>query len=161
MVINQNQVISKEASNGFHFENVQGNQILVLCGSLRKNSMNHDMIRRLQEIKSKNFFDNIHFHIPNLGILPLLNDDLVKQSRNFYDYLGIPQAVKDLVQIASRSQGILIATPEYNGSFSGIIKNAFDWLSVGSPNPLEDKKIGIISASYLTQNQIRDTIEMG
>jgi chromate reductase len=47
--------------------------------------------------------------------------------------------------------GILIATPEYNGTFSGIIKNAFDWLSDSfDPSPLTEKKIGIVSASYLT-----------
>ena len=79
MVINQHQVISNQAQIiGYHFENVQGPQILVLCGSLRKNSVNHNMIKQLEQIKSRNFFDNIHFHIPDLGILPLLNNDLVK-----------------------------------------------------------------------------------
>lgn len=46
---------------------------------------------------------------------------------------------------------------------SGIIKNALDWLSLnlgGSPSSLTNKKVGIISASYLTQNQIQDTIDV-
>jgi len=37
--------------------------------------------------------------------------------------------VHDLREIVKQSLGVLIATPEYNGTFSGIIKNAFDWLS--------------------------------
>lgn len=79
-------------------------------------------------------------------------------------YSEIPKAVYDLRAIISKSLGVLIATPEYNGTFSSIIKNAFDWLSDSWPDnvsPLVNKKIGIVSSSYLTQNQIRDTIEMG
>ncbi len=62
--------------------------------------------------------------------------------------------------------GILIVTPEYNGSTSAIIKNAFDWLSrtytdKNDLTPLANKKIGVASASYLTQNQITDAVEMG
>lgn len=59
---------------------------------------------------------------------------------------------------------MLIATPEYNSSFSGIIKNAIDWLyrsyTGEKASPLVNKKVGIISSSYLTQIQVNDTIEM-
>ena len=83
---------------------------------------------------------------------------------NFILFAGVPKAVQDLREITRKSQGILIATPEYNGSFSAIIKNAFDWLSdsgENNPSPLTNKKMGIVSASYLSQNQIRDVTEMG
>lgn len=55
---------------------------------------------------------------------------------------GIPKAVYDLQQIVRKSSGLLIATPEYNGTFSSILKNAFDWLSrsyelYGGESPLK------------------------
>ena len=65
----------------------------------------------------------------------------------------------DLRQICRKCHGVLIATPEYNGSVSAIIKNAFDWLSrtyelTNDISPLTGKKIGITSSSYLTEQQV-------
>lgn len=53
-------------------------QIVVLAGSLRKGSTNRGIIQCLEQIKSGKYFENIHFHVPDLSILPLLNYDLVK-----------------------------------------------------------------------------------
>lgn len=78
MKINQHQVISNEAKNGYNFQNIQGMQIVVLAGSLRKGSTNRGIIQCLEQIKSGKYFENIHFHVPDLSILPLLNYDLVK-----------------------------------------------------------------------------------
>ena len=66
--------------------------------------------------------------------------------------------MKSLRDIVSKSLGLLIAEPENNGALSAAIKNALDWLSRNYNNeePLKNKKIGIISASYLTENQIED-----
>lgn len=57
-----------------------------------------------------------------------------------------------------------MATPEYNGSCSPLIQNAFYWLSrTYQPDytPLHKKKVGIVSASYLTQQQIKDIEYLG
>ena len=68
---------------------------------------------------------------------------------------GIPNSVKSLREIVSKSLGILIAEPENNGALSAVIKNALDWLSRNyNGEPLKNKKIGVVSASYLTENQI-------
>lgn len=40
---------------------------------------------------------------------------------------GIPQAVVDLKEAIAAADGILVATPEYNASFPGALKNAIDW----------------------------------
>jgi len=58
----------------------------------------------------------------------------------------------------------MFVTPEINGSLSSLILNAFAWLSRSynvKGSPLLYKKAGIISASYLSENQIVDCIEIG
>lgn len=69
---------------------------------------------------------------------------------------------------------VIFATPEYNGSMSGVLKNAYDWISRdyskegGDTPPIAGKKcgienfiLGIISASYLSKNQIADVRRTG
>jgi NAD(P)H-dependent FMN reductase len=42
---------------------------------------------------------------------------------------GIPQTVADLKDAIAAADGLLLATPEYNNSLPGVLKNAIDWLS--------------------------------
>jgi chromate reductase, NAD(P)H dehydrogenase (quinone) len=42
---------------------------------------------------------------------------------------GIPQTVTDLKEAIATSSGLLLATPEYNNSIPGVLKNTIDWLS--------------------------------
>ena len=61
---------------------------------------------------------------------------------------SIPTSVIDLSKEISESSGLIICTPEYNGSYSGVIKNTLDWLSRDSVgNPLREKPVLAISAS--------------
>jgi len=65
---------------------------------------------------------------------------------------------------AELADAIIFVTPEYNGSVSPLILNAFVWLSRSyseKGSPLFKKKAGIMSASYLSENQIVDCIELG
>ena len=43
--------------------------------------------------------------------------------------VGVPPAVEELKTMIVASDGLLIATPEYNNSIPGVLKNAIDWLS--------------------------------
>jgi chromate reductase len=45
------------------------------------------------------------------------------------------------------ADGVVIATPEYNFSVPGVLKNALDWISRGTPQPLDGKPVAILSAS--------------
>ena len=66
--------------------------------------------------------------------------------------------------MAFKADAILIVTPEINGSLSSLILNALAWLSRSysqKGSPLQYKKAAVISASYLSQNQIVDCIEIG
>ena len=76
----------------------------------------------------------------NLSPLPLYNDDLAKDD--------LPSAVNNFRNSIKRSGGILIASPEYNYSFTGVLKNALDWASTDTlGNVLAGKPTAIMGAS--------------
>ena len=60
-----------------------------------------------------------------------------------------PQAAVDALRAAvADADGILFATPEYNGSIPGQLKNALDWVSRPlEHNPLRNKPVAVVSAS--------------
>ena len=65
---------------------------------------------------------------------------------------GLPPAARALKELARRHDGFAIASPEYNGSFPALLKNALDWISRPEPGerPLEvfrGKVAAIVSAS--------------
>src|SRR3954470_24447434 len=57
-------------------------------------------------------------------------------------------AVEDLKAAVAEADGVLFATPEYNGSVPGQLKNALDWVSRPfDHNPLRNKPVAVVSAS--------------
>jgi chromate reductase len=77
--------------------------------------------------------------------MPLYDGDLETSS-------GIPENAMKLKELMLSHQGFLIASPEYNSSITGVLKNAIDWASRQAPNeaPLacfSNKVVGIMSAS--------------
>jgi NAD(P)H-dependent FMN reductase len=84
---------------------------------------------------------------------------------------GIPPAAKALKELARGNDGFAIASPEYNGSFSALLKNALDWISRPEPGerPLDvfrGKVAAILSASpgpgggQRGLHQLRELLEM-
>lgn len=72
-----------------------------------------------------------------IGDFPLYNSDL-------RDEVGYPGPVARVRQQIQEADGLLIATPEYNHSLSGVLKNALDWLSIGADSPLNRKPTAIM-----------------
>jgi chromate reductase len=72
--------------------------------------------------------------------LPLYDGDLE-------DAQGIPPEVQALADQIRAADAIVIATPEYNKSFPGVLKNALDWVSRTKGGPWRDKPVAIISAA--------------
>ena len=112
-------------------------RLLGIAGSLRKASMNKALLRALGEVlpagATLTTFDR-------LGELPLYDGDL--------EAAGTPEPVAAFKQALAEADGFVFATPEYNYSVPGVLKNAIDWASRPPPSsPLRGKPAGILGAS--------------
>lgn len=107
--------------------------LLLISGSLRSSSYNRKLV-----IEAARLFDGNPV-MADLD-LPLYNGD-VEESE------GIPQRVRELHDQIAAADAVAISTPEYNQSLSGVLKNAFDWVSRADGNPWADKPVAIMSAA--------------
>ncbi len=74
-----------------------------------------------------------------IGEFPLYNADLRAE-------VGFPEPVAEVRRKLQQADGLLIASPEYNHSVTGVLKNAIDWLSLGADSPLDRKPTAIMGA---------------
>ena len=91
-------------------------QLLAISGSLRKASSNTALLRATRDCAPPRVTVTLY---EGLGQLPIFNPDLDAQP---------PAAVQALRERIARSDGLLIASPEYAHGVTGAIKNALDWL---------------------------------
>jgi len=109
-------------------------KIVGLVGSLRKDSFNKALMAEAVE----NCPTEAEIEVVSIE-LPLFNQD---------QELDLPETVKNFKQKIKSADAILIATPEYNYSIPGVLKNAIDWASrPHGDNSLEGKPVAIMSAS--------------
>ncbi|MCX7983740.1 MAG: NAD(P)H-dependent oxidoreductase [Bacteroidetes bacterium] len=125
-------------------------QVVGLCGSLRKYSYNGMLLARALFYAKLKGAECIRYPSEHL-ILPLLNEDSLLD--------GVPLVVRNLKQIVGNADVLFIATPEYNHSISGVLKNALDWISYKG-NPLEGKVAGIMGASTGQFGTVRAQIHL-
>jgi NAD(P)H-dependent FMN reductase len=92
--------------------------LLGIPGSLRKGSFNRALLTNAADLLP----DGAQLEIAGLEGIPLYDGDLEEAQ-------GIPDAVSALKDRIAAADGVIIATPEYNGSMPGVLKNAVDWLS--------------------------------
>lgn len=112
-------------------------KILGISGSLREASLNSLLLRTMQARAP----ERVTVEIADLSAIPLYNEDLEDES-------GGPAAVADFKSAIEEADALIIATPEYNYSIPGVLKNALDWASrPGFESVLKHKPVGIISAS--------------
>ncbi len=110
-------------------------QILGISGSLRKASYNSAALRAAQELAP----DGVVITRADISAIPVYNDDVREQ--------GLPASVVSLVQQIASADAVLIATPEYNYSIPGVLKNAIDWISKAPDQPFRRKPVAIMGAS--------------
>lgn len=109
-------------------------KIAVLVGSLSEGSVNKKLAKGIEGLLP----EGVEFVYGDIN-LPLFDYELEA------DFPSKPQALKDLIEGAD---GVLFVTPEYNRSFSGVLKNAIDWASRPyGANSFNNKPAAIIGAS--------------
>lgn len=112
-------------------------RILGIAGSLRRDSYNRALLRAATELAPAGMTIEIY---ERLGDIPQYNEDV--------RVAGRPEPVVDITEAVRAADGILIATPEYNYSIPGVLKNAIDWVSrPPQTSPLKNKPAAIMSAS--------------
>ena len=110
-------------------------KVLGICGSLRKKSYNRSALLAAAELMP----ESMQLTITNYDAIPLFNQDVQDQ--------GIPAAVTRLAEEIRAADALLIASPEYNFSISGVLKNAIDWLTRVPVQPFKDKPVALMSAT--------------
>jgi NAD(P)H-dependent FMN reductase len=113
--------------------------IFCFAGSLRQDSSNKKLARHTACL------------IEELGLTSAEYLDLADYPMVVYDgdveQSGAPASVAKLGAKIRAAAALAVATPEYNGGISGVLKNAIDWLSRVKPMPLGDKHLLLLSAS--------------
>lgn len=92
-------------------------RVLAVSGSLRAASYHTQILRSLQPLAPGGMRIEL---FEGLGDLPHFSEDLEADP---------PASVRRLRQAVADADGLIIATPEYNGGIPGVLKNAFDWAS--------------------------------
>jgi len=109
--------------------------ILGFAGSLRKDSYNKALLRTAAELLPK----EVELEIFDIEGIPLYNQDLEYE---------MPAKVKEFKAKIRAVDAILVATPEYNYSVPGVLKNAIDWASrPPGDNSFDGKPVAVMSAS--------------
>ena len=96
-------------------------KLIFLAGSARKDSVNKKLAKAAAD-KAKELGAEATFIDLKDYEMPIFCED--HESEN-----GIPDAAHQLITLFKESDGFLIASPEYNSTFSALLKNTFDWMS--------------------------------
>ena len=122
-------------------------KILVFAGSTRRNSFNRRLASAAEKMASATGAEVTHIELADLDI-PLYNADLEAQ--------GTPPDVIHLKQLMFDHPGWIVCSPEYNGSYTALLKNTIDWASspvkgdahwASGTKPFAGKVVGLLSAS--------------
>jgi chromate reductase len=114
-------------------------RILGISGSLRAGSYNTALLRAVHDRLPA----DVQFETVTLHGIPLYDGDVEQRD-------GVPDAVKTLKEQIVASDGVLLATPEYNNGIPGVFKNAIDWLSrppTDASRVFSDRPFAVIGAS--------------
>lgn len=111
-------------------------RILALCGSLRRDSKNLQVLHAALPIAERL---NAEITIGEFRHFPAYDADV--------QAAGIPSDVEKLGRQIQQADAVLIVSPEYNYSVPGVLKNAIDWLSRLSPQPFAGKAVAIMGTS--------------
>lgn len=114
-------------------------RLLAIAGSMRAESINRKLIAAAVKIAQQAGAEVDHAELRALA-LPLYDGDLEAEQ-------GLPQPVLQFKERIAAVDGLLIASPEYNHSIPGVLKNAIDWASRGPDRVFPGKSAALLGAS--------------
>jgi len=110
-------------------------KLLGISGSLRVHSYNSAALRTVESVLP----DGMTFEIASLASLPFYSADVEQR--------GFPDSVRELREKVGAADALIFASPEYNFSVSGVLKNALEWLSRPPDSPANGKPCAVFGAS--------------
>lgn len=110
-------------------------KVLGISGSLRKGSYNTMALRAAQKLAPS----GMEITIADISDIPMFNDDV--------RHVGYPESVTRLKDQVRAADAVLFATPEYNFSIPGVLKNALDWMARPPDLPFDGKPVAIMGAA--------------
>jgi chromate reductase len=112
-------------------------KVLGISGSLRRDSYNTNLLRAAAELADGDV--ELELWEGLKAVPPYDADDDVAEA---------PAVVAELRAAIAGADAVLFATPEYNASIPGQLKNALDWVSRPiATNPLRNKPVAVVGAS--------------
>jgi NAD(P)H-dependent FMN reductase len=114
-------------------------RILAFAGSARRDSLNKKLLAVAVDATRAAGAEVTLLDLNDFA-LPLYHGDLE-------DAEGLPKNATALIDLITRHQGLLIASPEYNSMFTPLLKNTIDWCTRGDDNPFIGKVAAVLSAS--------------
>jgi chromate reductase, NAD(P)H dehydrogenase (quinone) len=109
--------------------------VIAFAGSLRVGSYNKLALKAAMELKPP----GMEIEDFDIAPIPLYNEDVREK--------GFPPIVTTFREKIRKADALLMVTPEYNYSVSGVLKNAIDWASRPPDQPFNDKPAAIMGAS--------------
>jgi chromate reductase len=109
--------------------------VVGIAGSLRAGSFNRALLAAAVELAP----EGMAIEVADLRPIPFFDGDV--------EAAGLPPAVAELKARVRGAGALLIATPEYNYSVPGVLKNTLDWLSRGPDSALAGRPAAMMGAS--------------
>jgi chromate reductase len=117
--------------------------VLGISGSLRKASFNTALLRAAQKVAP----ERMTITIADISSIPHYDEDVRAK--------GFPDAVQKFRDEIAAADAIFFATPEYNYSVPGVLKNAIDWASRPPSQPFAGKPMSLVGASASMSGTMR------
>jgi NAD(P)H-dependent FMN reductase len=112
---------------------------LVLSGSMRAGSLNTKLARLAAT--------TIEANGGHVDFASMAEFDMPAYNGDEEDASGTPTGAEELRRRMEATDAFVIASPEYNGSMAGLVKNAVDWVSRFRPQPFSGRHAMLVSAS--------------
>ncbi|HXG44449.1 MAG TPA: NAD(P)H-dependent oxidoreductase [Gemmatimonadales bacterium] len=127
-------------------------RLFALAASLRRDSWNRKLIQVAVDLARRHGAEVDHADFREFD-MPLYDADLQAAQ-------GLPPGAQELGRRIAAAQGLLLASPEYNYSIPGPLKNAIDWVSRARPMPLRGRSALLLATSNGQFGGVRGLLQL-